>query len=591
MRLKTVINLILILILSSNEIYASQSMSIGYTPKYQDFKNFDYVNVNAKKGGDIIISAFGTFDSLNPFLLKSLSPSQMNNLVFDTLMYRSLDEPSSSYGLLAKSYKLSEDKLSVIFYLDETARFSNGDRVTSYDVKHTYDLLISKDAHPQYRIYWSDIESANIIDDTTIKFLFKKKNPELHMMIGDLPVFSKAWLDSNNFSSSIKKLPIASGPYRIKKYEIGKIVAYERNKSYWAKNKPVRNYMYNFDNIVIKYYKDMTVALEAFKAGEYDYIHENHSKRWARDYNGPNFNSKRIIKKELVHKNNAGIQGFAFNTRRDLFKNKDFRKAISLVFDFEWSNKNLFYNQYLRSYSYFCNSELSAKNEPSKLEYELAKSLNIDSKYIQKKISLPINNSPKEYRKSLIRAKNILDNLGYFVKDNQLYSPEGQKVQINFLLAQKGFERILAPFAHNLKRLGITLNYRTVDLSLYQRRLDNYNFDMTVVSYPQSQSPGSELISMFHSDAVERRGAFNFSGINNYEIDKIINEIVYSENREQMIVAAKLLDRLLWNEFYLIPNWFINTHRIAYYDDFSYPKKLPLFYQATNYILQTWSIK
>ena len=353
MRLKTAISLILILILQSQYLYAQQSMSIGYEPKYQDFRHFDYVNTNAQKGGNIVISAFGTFDSLNPFLLKSLPPAQINNLLFDTLMHRSLDEPSSSYGLIAESYILANDRLSVIFNIDKSARFSNGDKITAFDVKQSYELLISDSAHPQYRIYWSDIDTANVIDESTIQFTFKRRNPELHMIIGDLPVFSKSWLNDTNFSTTTKKLPITSGPYKIKSYDTGKFIIYERDKTYWASNKPVRKFMYNFDLITIKYYKDMTVALEAFKAGEYDYIHENHSKRWARDYNGPNFLSKKIIKKELVHKNNAGIQGFAFNTRRSMFKDKEFRKAISLVFDFEWSNKNLFYNQYLRSYSFF----------------------------------------------------------------------------------------------------------------------------------------------------------------------------------------------------------------------------------------------
>jgi microcin C transport system substrate-binding protein len=204
---------------------------------------------------------------------------------------------------------------------------------------------------------------------------------------------------------------------------------------------------------------------------------------------------------------------------------------------------------------------------------------------------LPINNSPAEYRKSLVKAKKILDNSGYYIKENQLYSPRHELVSINFLLAQKGFERILAPFRNNLKRLGIVLNYRTVDLSLYQQRLDNYDFDMTVVSYPQSQSPGSELLSMFSSISYDKNGAFNFPGIKDNDVDKIIDKLIYSSNRKELITAAHLLDRLLWNEYYLVPNWYINTHRIAYYDKFIQPNILPLYYQATNYVLQTWSMK
>jgi microcin C transport system substrate-binding protein len=572
-------------------IHANESISIGYTAKYDNFEHFDYVNPYSKKGGHIAISAFGTYDSLNPFLLKSLSPAQINNLMFDTLMTRSLDEPSSSYALVANSYELAKDELSVIYYIDKDAKFSNSEFITAEDVKYSFELLTSSSAHPQYRIYWADIASVQVLDTYTIKFSFKRKNPELHMMIGDLPVFSKEWLSVEEFPKDVKKSPIASGPYLIKDYSIGKYITYVRNKNYWGMNKSVRKHMYNFDSITIKYYKDMTVSLEAFKAGEYDYILENHSKRWARDYNGPNFINKKIIKTELVHFNNTGIQGFAFNTRKDIFNDINLRKAITMVFDFEWSNKNLFYNQYLRSNSYFSNSELAADIKVSNNELLLAEKLNISTSKINNKINLPINTEPSDYRKSLIDAKKILDKSGYSIRNGQLFSPSNKPVIINFLLAQKGFERILAPFRNNLKRLGIDLNYRTVDLSLYQQRLDNFEFDMTVVSYPQSQSPGSELMSMFSSESFDKNGAFNFPGIRDKDVDKLINEIIYSKNRKNLITSAHLLDRLLWNQYYMVPNWYINTHRVAYYDKFLQPITSPLYYQATNYVLQTWSMK
>ncbi len=591
MRLKKVIILIIVLIIQTNYTQANQSISIGYEAKYRNFDSFDYVNSEAIKGGNITISAFGTFDSLNPFLLKSLSPAQLNNLMFDTLMTRSLDEPSSSYALLAESYKLAEDQLSVNYYIDKNARFMNGDQVTAHDVKYSFDLLVSEAAHPQYRIYWSDVESVETLDNFTIKFNFKRINPELHMIIGDLPVFSKKWVSKEEFPSNVKIIPISTGPYTISDYSIGKYIVYERNKNYWAKNIPSRKNMFNFDKIKIKYYKDMTVALEAFKAGEYDYIHENHSKRWARDYEGPNFINKKIIKTELIHSNNTGIQGFAFNTRNKIFSDINLRKAISNVFDFEWSNNKLFYNQYLRSDSYFSNSEMKSEILVEEDELILAEKLGISLEKIRKKNLLPINSTAYDYRQSLVAAKKLLDNSGYYIDDNQLFSKDNEPIVIDFLLAQKGFERILAPFRKNLQRLGIRLNYRTVDLSLYQQRLDSYDFDMTVVSYPQSQSPGSELMSMFSSDSAEKNGAFNFPGIKDNDVDKLIKEIIYTKNREEMITAAKLMDRLLWNQYYMVPNWYINTHRVAYYDKFHMPKKLPLYFQPTNYVLQTWSTK
>ena len=582
----------MIFIVFTLPINAEYSIGIGYQPKYPDnFSHFSYVNPNAKKTGSIKLSAFGTFESLNPFLLKSLAPTGINDLVFETLMERSLDEPSSSYGHIAEDYILAGDKLSVTYIINKKAKFSNGDAITASDIKFSFETLISKDAHPQYRIYWADIKSTEIINDRIIKFYFNRANPELHMIIGDIPIFSPKWFAGKDFSNTILAKPIASGPYIIKDYEFGRFITYERNPNYWAKSMPTRIGMYNFDTITFKYYKDMTVALEAFKSGEYDFIYENHSKRWARDYNGPNFDNQTIIKKELKHMNNAGIQGFIFNTRKKIFQNKDIRKAITLAFDFSWSNKNLFYNQYQRCESYFSNSELSAPINPSEDEMFLAELLNISSHRLKPKDQSFLSSESKPFRNNLIEAKRIFDKIGWKVKNNILYDDNNRKVEFNFLLAQKGFERILAPFAVNLKKLGIKLNYRTIDLSLYQRRVDSFDFDMMVMSYPQSQSPGNELISMFHSSSADKKGAYNIGGINDNDIDKILNHIIYSESRKDMIISAHLLDRILWNEYYLLPNWYINKHRIAYFDKFDKPSILPLYYEATNYILKTWWVK
>ena len=579
-----------ILLVNSSILYANSSIAIGYTPKYSNnFKNFEYVNPDIMKGGSIKLSAFGSFESLNPFLLKSLSAAGLNDLVFETLMERSLDEPSSSYAHIASSYEIADDKLSVIYYIDDKAKFSNGERIRAVDVKFSFDTLMSNDAHPQYRLYWADVNSAEVLNEYSVRFVFKKTNPELHMMLGDLPIFSAKWFNKKQFNSVVLDDPIASGPYIVSDYEIGRFIEYKRNPKYWAKKKPTRVGMFNFDTIIFKYYKDMTVALEAFKAGEYDFIYENHSKRWARDYSGPNFDNGVIIKRQLKHSNNTGIQGFVFNTRKEIFQNREIRKAITLAFDFKWSNDNLFYNQYERCDSYFSNSELSASIVPSDNEVMLAKKLGINLNRLKnKEHNFIVNNN---IRDNLIEAKKIFDKLGFKVVNNKLFSPQGKKVEFSFLLAQKGFERILAPFAMNLKKLGITLNYRTIDTSLYQRRVDSFDFDMMVMSYPQSQSPGSELYAMFHSSSSERRGSFNVGGINDKDVDKLIDEIIYSKKRDDLIIASHLLDRILWNDFYMLPNWYISEHRIAYFDKFNYPEKLPKYFQATNYILKTWAIK
>ena len=582
----------IITLFSSEEVYSIEySISQGYPAKYSDnFDHFEYVNPRAKKGGTIRLSAFGTYESLNPFLLKSLAPAGMNNLIFETLMVRSLDEPSSSYGHIASGYDLAKDGLSVTYFIKDNARFSNGDKIKASDVEFSYKTLISNVSHPQYRLYWSDIKTTRVLDDKSIQFIFKKANPELHMIIGDLPVFSKKWLNGKSFEDTILDHPIASGPYTVDSFEPGKFIKYKKNANYWALIEPTTRGMYNFDYIIYKYYKDMTVGLEAFKAGEYDYIFENHSKRWARDYSGPNFTNGIIFKTSLKHENNAGIQGFIFNTRKEIFQNKQVRKAITLAFDFDWSNKNLFYNQYQRCTSYFSNSELSASKSPSIDEINMAKSLNIPlSKIIEK--DLTFITKSKNIRNNLIKAKKIFDDLGWKVRDNILYDTNNRPIEFDFLLAQKGFERILAPFAKNLKKLGIQLNYRTIDVSLYQRRVDTFDFDMMVMSYSQSQSPGNELFAMFHSSSAERPGSYNVGGIINKDIDKLVDKIVYSTTRQEMITASHLLDRILWNEFYLLPNWYINEHRVAYFDKFGMPNKLPKYYQPTDYVLKTWYLK
>ena len=585
------VNIFFFLLIFSKLALSDYSIGMGYVPKYPEtFKNFDYVNPSAEKGGKIQLSAFGTFESLNPFLLKSLAPTGLTNLVFETLMERSLDEPSSSYGHIAYKYELADNELSVTYFIKDYAKFSNGDDITASDVKFSFETLISKDAHPQYRIYWADIKTVKVLNTKSIKFIFHKKNPELHMIIGDIPIFSKKWFEGKNFSDSVLDMPIASGPYVIDKFQTGKYIHYKKNENYWGANEPTRSGMFNFEKIIFKYYKDMTVALEAFKAGEYDFIHENHSKRWARDYTGPNFDKNLIIKEELKHSNNAGIQGFIFNTRKKLFANKKVREAITLTFDFTWSNKNLFYNQYKRCESYFSNSELSADEQPSKLEANLAKKLQIPDHLLKYK-DYSFLNTNDDIRDKLYEAKKILDELGWVVKDNILYDLDNRPVEFNFLLAQKGFERILAPFAHNLKKLGIKLNYRTIDLSLYQRKVDSFDYDMMVMGYPQSQSPGNELIAMFHSSSSDKKGSYNLAGISDPNVDKLIEEIIYSNTREQMLIASKLLDRILWNDYYLLPNWYIDKHRVAYFDKFNKPKKLPKYYEPLDYILKTWSSK
>jgi len=585
-------------------LVAVPAMGMGYQPKYPpNYKHFDYVNPQAPKQGDLVMVGLGTFDSLNPFLLKGISADGLGALVFESLLEKSLDEPFSEYGLLADDFYLADDELSVTFHINPAARFSNGEAVTADDVKYSFDTLVSKQAHPQFRVYYADVKSATVVDRLTIRFDFKKPNRELHMIIGEISIFSRAWIEAGveawagegekTFDKTSDIKPISSGPYVVADYTRGKNIRYEKNPNYWAKDLPVRKGMYNYNSVTYKYYKDSTIALEAFKAGEFDFFFENYSKRWARSHVGPNYDSGKILKRELTHSNNAGMQGFAFNTRRDKFKDVRVRRALSLAFDFEWSNSRLFYNQYVRADSYYSNSELASTGLPEGEELALLEQFReqLPAELFTRPWSPPSTVAPSSLRKNLIKARDLLKQAGWSIKNNVLTNEKGEVFTLDVLLVQKGFDRIITPYAHNLKKLGITTNYRSVDSSLYKQRLDSFNFDMVVTSFPSSVSPGNELMNMFASPSADQKGSRNLPGIKDPVVDALIEKILQSPDRHSLVIAARALDRVLLFGEYLVPNWYINIHRVAYWNKFGIPKTQPLYYDPTSWLLKAWWLK
>lgn len=573
---------------------AAPAMGMGYEPKYSaDYGHFDYVNPDAPKQGELVMMGLGTFDSLNPYLLKGISAGGLGLLVFESLLEKSLDEPFTEYGLIADDFYLAEDGLSVTFHINPLAKFSNGDAITAEEVKYSFDTLVSKAAHPQFRVYYADVESALVIDRLTVRFNFKNKNRELHMIVGEIPIFSKKWANDLAFDKLSDEKPVASGPYIVDQYDRGKSIAYIKNSEYWAKDLPVRKGMFNYQRITYKYYKDSTIALEAFKAGEFDFFFENYSKRWARSHNGPQYDSGKIKKTELAHKNNAGMQGFAFNTRRDKFKDVRVRRALSLAYDFEWANAKLFYNQYVRAGSYFSNSELAAEGLPEGKELALLEKYReqLPTEIFTRQWQPATTLAPSSLRKNLIEAKNLLAEAGWTIQQGVLKNQQGETFNLDILLVQNGFDRIIAPYAHNLKKLGIETNYRKVDSSLYKRRLDTFEFDMVVNSFSSSVSPGNELMNMFTSSSAELKGSNNLPGISNPVIDDLVSAIIQAKDREEVVTASRALDRVLLYGEYLVPNWYINVHRIAYWDKFGVPETQPLYYDPTSWLLKSWWIK
>lgn len=575
----------------SGTIAAAPSAALGYTPKYAPgFDRFEYVNPRAPKGGELILSAFGNFDKLNPFTLKGLVAAGLGELVFEPLMEKSLDEPYSVYAHLAEDIRLADDKLSVTFRINPKARFSDGTPVTAQDVKFSFDTLMSQQAHPRYRFYWADIRRAAVLDARTVRFDFAKVNPELHLIAAQMPVFARSWVGDKPFDKLSTTPPTGSGPYILDSFDFGKKVVYRRNPQYWAKDLNTRRGQYNFDRVVFKYYRDRTALHEAFKAGEFEFIFENSSKKWARDYVGPQFDTGQIKRAELKHRNNAGMQGFVFNLRRPMFQDIRVRRAITLGLDFEWSNRKLFFNQYTRCDSYFSNSELAATGLPGPEELTLLEPFRkqLPPAVFTKVWRPPSTLPPGSLRENLKQARDLLSAAGWTLKDGTLQNARGEQMKFEVLLYDDAFERILAPFARNLEKLGIRMTYRKVDPALYQRRTDRFDYDMIVDSIGQSQSPGNELMSLWHSSSASQEGSNNTIGLKDPVVDVLINKVIYAPDRKSLVAATRALDRVLMHGEYLVPNWYIATHRVAYWDRFGMPEKMPLYFGAEAWMLSTW---
>ncbi len=575
-------------------VFAAHGVSIDGNLKYPPgFAHFEYVSPGALKGGDLTMHDLGSFDKMNPFTLKGQEPAGLTSFVFETLAVSSLDEPFAEYGLLAKDIELAEDRMSVTFTLDERAKFSDGTPVTVEDVKYSLDTLKSDKAHPQYQIYMKDIERAEILGKSRIRFHFARQNRELHMIAAQLPVMSKAFYENYGFNGISSKdtmvPPIGSGPYIVEKVNPGKSITYRRNKDYWAAEHPVRKGMFNFDTITIDYYRDQIVSLEAFKAGEFDFMSINIAKQWARDLDGKLFDSGKLVKKLFPHKNNAGMQGFVFNTRRSLFQDRRVRKALGLALDFEWTNKTLFFDQYTRNNSYFSNSNLAAPGLPSEDELVLLEPFrkNLPQEVFTVSLVPPTTLPPSSLRKNLRQAKKLLTDAGWSVKNGVLTDSNGEQFSFEILLVSPSFERVMAPYVKNLQKLGINASYRTIDAALYIDRMKNFDFDMMVTVYGQSQSPGNEQRNYWHSSTADQKGSRNLAGIQSAVVDHLVDAIIYAATQEELTAACRALDRVLWYGYFVVPNWYLASHRLAYNAKFRQPETLPMYY-SPDQLLMTW---
>ncbi|MDP1656029.1 MAG: extracellular solute-binding protein [Hylemonella sp.] len=567
------------------------------------FQHFDYVNPAAPKGGDITLvppTRLSNFDKYNPFTLKGSAPPGLSSLVFESLLTGTLDEPTTAYGLLAQDITVAPDKLSTVFTLNPLARFHNGEPVLAADVKHSFDQLTSQAAAPQYRTIFGDIKGVTVLGERVVRFDFRRVNAELPLIAGSLPVFSRKWGMDNGKSKPLDQIvtdaPIGSGPYRIGKVNFGKDISYERDPAYWARDLNVRRGLFNFDRITYKIYKDNTAQLEAFKAGEFDYIQAFIAREWARAYTGKAFDKGTLIKKELQHGNAGDFQGFLFNLRRDKFKDVRVREAIELAMDFEWLNRQLFYNAYTRVRGYFVGSDFEAKGKPSPEELALLEPLRrqLPSRVFTDDVPQPPFTSldpasGHTLRDNLRRARDLLAQAGWTYRDGALRNAQGDAFTIEFLDNSGSMGRVVTPYARNLEKLGITVNYKVVDFAILQKRLDVFDFEVISNRLIGSEAPGTELLERFGSKAADTEGSMNIIGIKNPAIDALLDQVISAQTRPELVARLRALDRVLRHGHYTVPHWYGSVHRVAWRAGrFEQPAVTPRYYQPEGWVTSVW---
>jgi microcin C transport system substrate-binding protein len=558
------------------------------------FKHFEWVNPDAPKGGDIDLVPplrITNFDKYNPFTLKGTSPPGLGALVFESLLTGTMDEPTTAYGLLAEDVTVAADGLSVTFRLNPAARFQNGTPVLAADVKHSFDTLMSKQAAPQYRVVYGDVRQAVVTGERTLRFDFKRANAELPLMVGGLPVFSRAWGAGKPFDQVVMDMPIASGPYKIGRLNFGRDITYERDPNYWAQNLNVRRGRYNFDRITYKIYKDTTAQTEAFKAGEFDYLRTFSAREWARTYVGKKFDSGELIKAELPVKNAGDFQGFLINVRREKFKDPRVRQALGLAFDFEWMNRQMMYNAYQRVRGFFNASDFEAKGLPGPDELKVLLPLRKDlpEKIFTEDVPQPPStNPPGSLRDNLRKARDLLAAAGWTYRDGALRNQKGEPFTLEYLDSGGG-ERLVAPYFQALAKLGIEGEYRRADFALIRKRLDVFDFDIFTVRIPGSEAPGAELLDRFGSASADTEGSSNLMGIKDPAIDALVNLAVSAHTRPELVARLRALDRVLRHHYFVVPQWYSSTFRIAYRaGKFEQPKVMPQYYQAEDWVISTW---
>ncbi len=590
MNLKYLIIVTIFFTLLNSHLFAEKTHGIAMhgKPKYEsNFNNLDYVNPNAPKGGVVKFGSYGSFDNLNRVAFKGSKAAGLG-YVNDTLMRRVWDEAFSLYGLIAEFVEMPEDRSSVTFYLNPKATFHDGSPITREDVLFSLETFQTKGTPNQKKTYGKVI-STELIGNNGIKMVFvNNEDKELPLIIaGFLPIIAKKYYENIDVTKTFLDIPLGSGPYTIESLDPGRQIKYKRVENYWAKDLPVNKGLYNFDTIIYDYYKDSNVLVEAFKVGEYDYRREYNVKRWLSEYDFKAVDSGEVILKEMNNDRPVGMNGLVMNTRKDIFNNRNVRLALSYAYDHEWINKTIYQNAYVRTDSFFDNSPLSSSGLPSDAELELLNPWKdqIPSEIFTETFTPPKTDGSGNARTNLLKAKEILKEEGWIIKNDKL-TKDGKEFKFEFLIVSPSDEKIALAYQSNLKKLGITMEVRTVDSSQYQARLLNYDFDMIKRYWGVSLSPGNEQQFYWGSEVGKKDGSRNYPGIDSPAVDALIEKLISAKNREELTTAIHALDRVLLWGHYVVPLYHSNKDRIAYWNFFEYPEKIPLY----GILIESWLI-
>jgi len=559
-------------------------------PKYpRGFKNFDYVNPDAPKGGTLFVQnpdRRTSFDKYNPFTIKGQSPAGLTILMFETLAVRSGDEPATIYGLVAEEMLVPADRSSITFRINPKARFYNGDPVTAADVKYSFDTITSKFASPQYRTQFEGVAAATVLDDRTVRFDLKDRTPDMIFNVGLIPVFSRKWAAGpdgkpKQFDEIVTEYPITTGPYVIGAIDAGRRIDFVRNKNYWASDLGVMKGQNNFDSVVYRYYRDNAVAMEAFKAGEFDFLMEYAARRWARQHQGPKWDDKRIIKQDFPNGFGSGFQSYILNLRRPIFQDVRVRHAINLAFDFEAVNV---YKQYKHSNSMFSNSEFAATGMPSAGELAILEPFRSElppEVFGPAWVPPKMDASPNALRDSLKEARRLLEEAGWKVApDGVLRNAKGEAFEFEYVEPQEAPGRAEAVFERNLGILGIKYKPRLVDFAIYRTRLEKFDFDMVGIKIPDFTIPSvADLKDQYGSASADVEGSGNYRGIKSKAVDAILKKMEDAKTMDELRDAARALDRVIIFGWYQVPDLYSGSSRVSRWDKFGIPKVVPKYYE------------